>query len=217
MTQNKLLTGNFVILTVSTPHLPAPATLLPTVVRTAADLGRIAQAQRIALGLRQIDLAGIGNTGNRLIVDIEKGKIRHGVTLPIGPLRLIDMSGGSISTARKLVDEYLDNTPVIERLKGRNFYAVGGTWRSLARIHMAQTHYPLHVLHHYTISREQARSVADLVAGLSASSLKDIKAVSRSRSDSMIFFFCLGVCWLSSFFPMSLPTFSITRSWHSGC
>ena len=68
MTQNKLLTGNFVILTVSTPHLPAPATLLPTVVRTAADLGRIAQAQRIALGLRQIDLAGIGNTGNRLIV-----------------------------------------------------------------------------------------------------------------------------------------------------
>ena len=74
MTQNKLLTGNFVILTVSTPHLPAPAPLLPTAVRTAADLGRIAQAQRIALGLRQIDLAGIGNTGNRLIVDIEKGK-----------------------------------------------------------------------------------------------------------------------------------------------
>ena len=32
------------------------------------------ERQRPGLGLRQIDLAGIGNTGNRLIVDIEKGK-----------------------------------------------------------------------------------------------------------------------------------------------
>lgn len=150
------------------------------------------EARYAALGL----LAGITDAdgvagdlggGSLELIDIEKGKIRSGVTLPIGPLRLIDMSGGSISAARKLVDEYLDSTPVIERLKGRNFYAVGGTWRNLARLHMAQTHYPLHVLHYYTISREQARSVADLVSGLSASSLKDIKAVSRSRSDTLPF------------------------------
>ena len=57
-----------------TPLDPAHSDALPAAVRTAADLGRIVQAQRSALGLRQIDLAGIGNTGNRLIVDIEKGK-----------------------------------------------------------------------------------------------------------------------------------------------
>lgn len=44
------------------------------VVHAAADVGQIVRAQRHALNLRQIDLAGIGNTGNRLIVDIEKGK-----------------------------------------------------------------------------------------------------------------------------------------------
>ncbi|NYG32213.1 helix-turn-helix domain-containing protein [Sphaerotilus montanus] len=42
--------------------------------RTAADIGQVVRAQRQSQGLRQIDLAGIGNTGNRLIVDIEKGK-----------------------------------------------------------------------------------------------------------------------------------------------
>ena len=57
-----------------TPLDPALSQALPAAVRTAADLGRVVQAQRSALGLRQIDLAGIGNTGNRLIVDIEKGK-----------------------------------------------------------------------------------------------------------------------------------------------
>ena len=57
----------------------------------------------------------------------------------------------------------------------------------IARIHMAQTRYPLHVLHNYTIAREQARSVADLVSHLSTSSLKDIKSVSRSRIDTLPF------------------------------
>ncbi|QTD46569.1 type II toxin-antitoxin system Y4mF family antitoxin [Ottowia testudinis] len=47
---------------------------LPAAIRTTDDIGRLVQAQRRALGLRQLDLAGIGNTGNRLIVDIEKGK-----------------------------------------------------------------------------------------------------------------------------------------------
>lgn len=47
---------------------------LPMVLRTAADVGQVVRAQRQSQGLRQMDLAGIGNTGNRLIVDIEKGK-----------------------------------------------------------------------------------------------------------------------------------------------
>ncbi len=47
---------------------------LPSVVRTAADVAQLVREQRRASSLRQIDLAGIGNSGNRLIVDIEKGK-----------------------------------------------------------------------------------------------------------------------------------------------
>ena len=43
-------------------------------VRSATDIGHIVREQRKVVGLRRVDLAGIGNTGNRLIVDIEKGK-----------------------------------------------------------------------------------------------------------------------------------------------
>lgn len=46
----------------------------PRVLRSSVDVGEAVRAQRQASGLRQVDLAGIGNTGNRLIVDIEKGK-----------------------------------------------------------------------------------------------------------------------------------------------
>lgn len=127
------------------------------------------------------DLGG----GSLELIDVKNGKIRDGITLPIGPLRLIDLSGGSIQAARKVVDQQLDKAAMVANLKGRSFYAVGGTWRNLARLHMAQSKYPLHVLHHYTLGREQARSLADLVAHLSPSSLKDITAVSKSRAETM--------------------------------
>jgi HTH-type transcriptional regulator / antitoxin HipB len=45
-----------------------------SVVKTVAQVGNRVRGQRTVLGLRQIDLAGLGNTGNRFIVDLENGK-----------------------------------------------------------------------------------------------------------------------------------------------
>ncbi len=127
------------------------------------------------------DLGG----GSLELIDIKGGKLREGVTLPLGPLRLMDLSGDSIDKARRIVDESLSKTNILTRLKGRTFYAVGGTWRNLAKLHMAQSHYPLHVLHSYRLGRSQAMSLSGLVSNLSAASLRDIREVSRSRADTM--------------------------------
>ena len=132
-------------------------------------------------------IAGDLGGGSLELINLKDGKLHDGITLPIGPLRLIDMSGGSIQRAREIVDEYLQNAEILKQLEGRTFYAVGGTWRNLARIHMAQTDYPLHVLHHYAMTRQQAESISELVAGLTASSLKDVKDMSKSRADTMPF------------------------------
>lgn len=127
------------------------------------------------------DLGG----GSLELIDIKDGKVREGVTLPLGPLRLMDVSGSSIEKARRIVDETLAKSGILSRLKGRTFYAVGGTWRNLAKLHMAQSHYPLHVLHSYRLTRAQAISLSGLVAQLSPASLRDVREVSKSRSDTM--------------------------------
>ena len=44
------------------------------VVSTAAALGDLARARRKAKALTQADIAGLGGTGNRFIVDLENGK-----------------------------------------------------------------------------------------------------------------------------------------------
>ena len=38
------------------------------------SLGELMRTQRKALGLTQLDIAGVGNTGNRFIVELEAGK-----------------------------------------------------------------------------------------------------------------------------------------------
>lgn len=43
-------------------------------IRTTKELGHIVRLQRQDMKLRQLDVAGLANTGNRLIVDIENGK-----------------------------------------------------------------------------------------------------------------------------------------------
>jgi exopolyphosphatase / guanosine-5'-triphosphate,3'-diphosphate pyrophosphatase len=55
----------------------------------------------------------------------------------------------------------------------------------LARLHLSHVHYPLHVLHQYTMTRQQARSIAEFVSGMPGASLKDVKDVSKSRANTM--------------------------------
>lgn len=43
-------------------------------IRTADALGALVREQRKHLGLKQTDIAGLGNTGNRFIVELENGK-----------------------------------------------------------------------------------------------------------------------------------------------
>ncbi|HUE44647.1 MAG TPA: Ppx/GppA family phosphatase [Aestuariivirgaceae bacterium] len=127
------------------------------------------------------DLGG----GSLELVDVRQGKIETAVTLPLGPLRLIDLSGGSMTRARRIVDETLDGCDVVAELRARDFYAVGGAWRNLARMHMEQNAHPLTILHHYRVPREDFRSVANLVAGLSPASLHAIRVVARSRAETL--------------------------------
>ena len=46
--------------------------------------------------------------------------------------------------------------PWLAKAAGRPFYAVGGSWRAIARLHMEQTNYPLHVTHGYAIPTLEA-------------------------------------------------------------
>jgi exopolyphosphatase/guanosine-5'-triphosphate,3'-diphosphate pyrophosphatase len=73
----------------------------------------------------------------------------------------------------------------LQEVKGRTFYPVGGTWRTLARIHMEQTHYPLHVIHEYRIGRRSAEDLSRVVSRLGKRSLGSVGGISKRRIDTL--------------------------------
>ena len=59
----------------SAPYLPIGNVRdAATAIRTSVELGAVVRERRKRLALKQLDIAGLGNTGNRFIVDLESGK-----------------------------------------------------------------------------------------------------------------------------------------------
>ena len=119
--------------------------------------------------------------GSLELTDIEEGEAGTGVTLPLGGLSLMDLSEKSPKKATKIVREALSNVKLLQGLSGRTFYAVGGTWRALARLHMRQRQYPMNVMHNYVIPSRDALEFARLVERIEVDALLSIEAVSIAR------------------------------------
>jgi len=106
------------------------------------------------------------------------------VTLPLGGLRLIDETGDRIDRAVELVDERLAGVRWAAKGRDRAFYAVGGTWRALAKLHMAQAHYPLRVMHGYAIPTKDAIDYCEMIRRTKKlSTLAGIEEISKPRRE----------------------------------
>ena len=122
------------------------------------------------------DLGG----GSCELVKLGGGRLRQKATLPLGVLR----SAGCNPTDAA-IDCRLSNLGWLDLSKGETFYAVGGAWRALARIHMEQAHYPLHVIHQYSINALEALSFLQFVGNLSRATLRGVQGLNRQRIDSV--------------------------------
>ena len=129
-----------------------------------ASARRELSALGVVSGIHQPDgIVGDLGGGSLELIDVHGTRIKRGVTLPLGGLALQDMSAKSIKKAEKIVEKALAECRSAADGEGRTFYAVGGTWRALARLHMWQTGYPLHVMHGYVIPAREALEFSRLV------------------------------------------------------
>ncbi|MGI9508097.1 MAG: hypothetical protein ACR2QJ_01955 [Geminicoccaceae bacterium] len=105
------------------------------------------------------DLGG-GSLDMAEVVDDQVGDRR--ISLPIGALPITLKMSEDAAAAKRLVDESLraELTPL---LAFPTFYAVGGGWRALARVHMSMTDAPVKISHGYSIDADEARAFAKSV------------------------------------------------------
>ncbi len=128
------------------------------------------------------DLGG----GSLEIVDVRGPVIGQGITLPLGGLVLRDRAGGSVKTATAIVRAELAKAPQLASLENRRFYAVGGTWRALARMQMIETGYPLHVMHGYDLELKRGGFLR-LVERVGPNHARALDAVNEARRPLLVY------------------------------
>ncbi|MBC7634313.1 MAG: Ppx/GppA family phosphatase [Acetobacteraceae bacterium] len=131
-------------------------------------------------------LADIGG-GSLEVVGLKDG-IRGAVrTMKLGVLRLAERAGGDLVRARGIAEAELAKVAWLADGAGQDLYVVGGAWRALARIHIAQTNYALNIVHHYTIGRDEARDLTGVIAGASRKTLERMQGAPRRRIDDLAY------------------------------
>ena len=140
----------------------------------------------IRMGFNDADgIAGDLGGGSLELTDVRNQKLLRAMTLPLGGLRLIDVTANRIDKALELVDAQLDRVGWASEGRERPFYAVGGTWRSLAKLHMEAHDYPLRVMQGYALAaRDAIEFCEDIRKGRKPRGWDDI---SRARREVLPF------------------------------
>ncbi len=127
------------------------------------------------------DLGG----GSLELISVNQGRLGASVTLPLGLLRLSGDSIAARDEALAKIDAAIAKVDWLGAQPGRSFYAVGGAWRSLAKVHIEQTNYPLHVIHGYSQPMADMDTMLGVVSRLSKRSLSQFSSVSKRRIDTL--------------------------------
>jgi exopolyphosphatase/guanosine-5'-triphosphate,3'-diphosphate pyrophosphatase len=119
------------------------------------------------------DLGG----GSLELVEVGGGVVGEGISLPLGVLR----PQPAAADLRRRLKRALDRAGLAGRGKGRPFHLVGGSWRTLGRIDMIATEYPLPITHHYRMAAGRPAELGPALKGIDAADPKTVALLTASR------------------------------------
>jgi exopolyphosphatase/guanosine-5'-triphosphate,3'-diphosphate pyrophosphatase len=167
----------------------------------AASEARLGCTVRVLEGREEAELAAAGiassfihpdgfvgdlGGGSLELINLKGREVIDETSLPLGSLNLMEVAGKNFAEASAYIDRHLDSITWLGKGRDRPFYVIGGTWRSVARLHMTETNYPISIMHHYMMTLRQVdRLFASVVNKEPAAELLD--RISRDRRDMLPF------------------------------
>ncbi|MEZ0242842.1 MAG: Ppx/GppA family phosphatase [Sphingomonas sp.] len=123
------------------------------------------------------DLGG----GSLELVRVVAGTVTDRVSFPLGVFRLPAIRAQGKGMLDKRVAKMIEEAGWKGRGKDLPFYLVGGSWRSLARLDMHLSAYPLPVIHQFPISAARVAELRRVVSEISKGELRGIPNMSSAR------------------------------------
>ncbi len=143
-------------------------------------LSGFTQADGLAgdIGGRSLELVEIRN--RRVMLDAP-----HPASLSLGHLYMHEAFGEDFDAGKTEADRALAQVDWLSRGQGRPFYAIGGEWRAIARLHMIKTGYPLRIFHGYQIDADEAQRFTRDIVKSDKGDIPGIEQLSRTRRDTV--------------------------------
>ncbi len=139
----------------------------------------IASSHHNAQGL-VADLGG----GSLELTALEGQDILYHDSQPMGSLRLIDRAKNKPKLLHELIDTYLNQNEWLESISGKyeTLYAVGGSFRAIAKIYMNRINYPLNLLHNYTLTTKDLTPLLEEVSAYSEEECKSLPIAAKRQN-----------------------------------
>lgn len=114
-------------------------------------------------------------------LELSETSLKNFSSFPLGVLTLKNLSGDDPHKAARILEDALAEVPWLGQVEGGDLVAIGSGMRSIARLHMAATDYPLDIIHDYTLSRDEGLAFCEKVmAGDVEANLNDLSAKFRA-------------------------------------
>ena len=132
---------------------------------------------------KAIGICGDLGGGSLELASIDRGEVKHTSTVSIGTLTLLSETRGDPLVTENLVNQRLQNVAWLKQAKGKNFYAIGGSWRALGRIMMKKLGVPPRSVHGFAIKAELASQYALAIARQNPADFRTMPDKIRRRAD----------------------------------
>jgi exopolyphosphatase/guanosine-5'-triphosphate,3'-diphosphate pyrophosphatase len=133
----------------------------------------------LANGFGNDGVIGDYGGGSLELIVVEGGEVKHKVSLPLGSHRLQAERGRAAQL--EMIEKHLAGVSFLKECEERDFYAMGGAWRSMATAHMSMVQYPFKLLDHYQVDGKKAIEFAAKLASEAPATLERSVGLSKKR------------------------------------
>ncbi len=123
------------------------------------------------------DLGG----GSLELARVKDGKVHQTISLPLGVLRVAQIRKEGKITLDRHIGALLGEAGGATFEQGLPFYMIGGSWRSLGRLDMALTRYPLPIIHNYEMPVARIPALKTWLEGVGKVSRVKAMRITASR------------------------------------
>ncbi len=128
------------------------------------------------------DLGG----GSMELATVERSLVGNRASCHLGSLRILDSTDGKREKMEELIKTELKNIAWLKETAPACIYAIGGGFRTLAKLHMKKTNYPLDLVHEYSMTKRAVSQVRERLLELSSDELRTLPGISEKRAATIV-------------------------------